>query len=193
MKVGPRLLSVAVAAALAGCGDDMNQQPRLDRYGAATLFRDGKVMQAPPDGTVSRDWVAATRPSRERPPLTADLLRRGQERYAIFCSPCHDLSGHGQGIVPSRGYPRPPSYHEPRLRDASSRYVFDVITNGYGVMYSYASRVPPDDRWAIAAYVRALQVSQGAKATGLPEADRTRLPRPAGPARPDPATSEPRG
>jgi mono/diheme cytochrome c family protein len=150
----------------------MQDQPRYDPYGEAELFADGKVMQAPPPGTIARDDPAWTEPYRERPPLTLALLQRGQERYAIFCSPCHGYAGYGDGTVVSRGFPAPPSYHSARLRGAPSRHFFDVITHGYGVMYSYAARVPPADRWAIAAYVRALQISQGAKADQLPAEDR---------------------
>jgi mono/diheme cytochrome c family protein len=95
------------------------------------------------------------------------LLRRGQERFNIYCSPCHSPVGDGDGMVARRGFPHPPSYHIDRLRNAPDRYLFDVITQGHGVMRSYADRVPADDRWAIVAYIRALQLSQYARLEDL--------------------------
>ncbi len=93
-------------------------------------------------------------------PVTRDLLNRGQERFTIYCSMCHGAEGDGNGMIVQRGYPPPPSYHIDRLRNAPPGYLFSVITNGYGIMYPYASRVEPPDRWAIAAYIRALQLSR---------------------------------
>jgi mono/diheme cytochrome c family protein len=98
------------------------------------------------------------------PPLMLQLLQRGQERFRIYCSPCHSELGDGRGMIVQRGFPPPPSYHIERLRNAPPQHFFDVITNGYGAMYSYADRVQPRDRWAIVAYIRALQHSQNAKA-----------------------------
>ena len=96
-------------------------------------------------------------------PLTMQLLERGRERFGIYCEPCHSPLGDGDGMVARRGFPHPPSYHIARLRSAPDRHFYDVMTNGYGVMYSYADRVTPEDRWAIVAYIRALQRSQGAQ------------------------------
>ena len=107
--------------------------------------------------------------------LTAALLARGRERFDIYCSPCHGLDGQGDGMVVQRGFPRPPSYLEPRLLAAPAGTFYDAITKGYGVMYSYASRVEPRDRWAIVAYIRALQLSQHATLADAPEA-REKLP-----------------
>lgn len=166
-------LSLAFLLPLAVC-DNLAEQPRYDPYGEAKLFADGKVMQAPPQGTVARgapSWMAA----HERPPITPALLARGRERYGIYCSPCHDASGYGRGVIPSRGFPAPPSFHSERLTQLPSQHIFDVITKGHGVMYSYADRVPPADRWAIAAYIRALQLSQGAEASSLPAEIRMHL------------------
>jgi mono/diheme cytochrome c family protein len=174
MTGSPVLFVFGVGIALAilsGCSDEMANQPRYDPYDEAKLFPDNKVLQAPPPGTVARDDPAWRQPYRERPRLTAALLERGRERFDIYCSPCHGYDGYGRGVVPSRGFPQPPSFHSARLRNAPSRHFFDVITNGYGVMYSYARRVAPADRWAIAAYIRALQVSQGARASRLPTRD----------------------
>jgi len=169
------VLCASLAGLAAGCRDEMADQPRYDPYGEAALFPDNKVLQSPPPGTVARDDPAWRLPYLERPPLTATLLARGRERFDIFCSPCHGYAGDGRGLVPSRGFPEPPSFHSARLRSLPSRHIFDVITNGYGVMFPYAARVPPSDRWAIAAYVRALQVSQGARADQLPPEDRDAL------------------
>jgi mono/diheme cytochrome c family protein len=109
------------------------------------------------------------------PPVNAALLKRGQERFNIFCSPCHGLDGKGDGMVVRRGFPHPPSYFEPRLMQAPASTFYRAITDGYGVMYSYAARVEPRDRWAIVAYIRALQLSQHASLAQAPEA-REKLP-----------------
>lgn len=108
-------------------------------------------------------------------PVTRGLLVRGQERYNIFCTPCHGAAGHGDGMIVQRGFPAPPSFHLDRLRQAPDGYYYDVITNGFGRMYSYASRIAPEDRWAIAAYVRALQLSQHAPLQDLPPQEQSKL------------------
>jgi mono/diheme cytochrome c family protein len=153
----------------------MSHQPRYDSYEPSQLFADGTSLQAPPEGTMSRDVPAWDAALRQRPEIDRALLQRGRERYGIYCSPCHDVSGYGHGTVPARGFPQPPSFHIARLRNAPSSYFVDVITNGHGVMYSYADRVEPSDRWAIAAYIRALQLSQRAPAAVLSQADRAEL------------------
>jgi mono/diheme cytochrome c family protein len=171
---GALLLVLGGGAALAAC-NDMGRQPRYDHYEPSSLFSDRKALQAPPEGTVARDDPAFAAARSEQPPMTAALLERGRERYAIICTPCHDAAGTGHGTVPSRGFPMPPSFHIARLRDAPSSYFVDVITHGHGVMYSYADRVAPADRWAIAAYIRALQLSQNAPIASLDDADRKAL------------------
>ena len=103
------------------------------------------------------------------------LLARGQERYDVFCTPCHGGTGHGDGLIVQRGYPRPPSFHDARLRAASAAHLYDVISHGKGTMLSYAAQVPPADRWAIVAYLRALQLSQGAVLASLPADKRALL------------------
>jgi mono/diheme cytochrome c family protein len=153
----------------------MSHQKRYDSYEASGLFSDGKSMQAPPAGTVARDDPAWTAALAQRPPMTAALLQRGRERYSIYCMPCHDAAGTGNGTVPNRGFPHPPSFHDARLRAVPSDYIVDVITKGHGVMYSYADRVKPSDRWAIAAYIRALQLSQQAPVAALDDSDRALL------------------
>jgi mono/diheme cytochrome c family protein len=153
-----RLWLLAFPLALAGC-NNMVQQARYDEYEASPLFDDGMAMQHPPEGTVAQDLperLAAT----QRPVLTAALLERGRERFGIYCTPCHAHDGSGQGIVPARGFPHPPDLRSARLRRTPASHVYDVITNGYGVMYPYANRVSPRDRWAIAGYIRVLQRSQ---------------------------------
>ena len=108
-------------------------------------------------------------------PISAQDLERGRERFNIFCAPCHDQTGSGHGMVVERGFPAPPTYHMDRLRQAPVGHFFEVITKGQGTMSSYASRVAVEDRWRIAAYIRALQLSQHANVADLPEPDRAKL------------------
>jgi mono/diheme cytochrome c family protein len=174
-----RLAAALLILALAGC-DEMARQPRDSVYSASPLYPNGAAMQPPPKGTVARDEILWDRELAVRPPLTASLLARGRERFGIYCQPCHDASGHGLGIVPARGFPQPPSFHAEPLLSARSRLFVDVMTHGYGVMYAYGDRIPPHDRWAIAAYIRALQLSQHAPVSELPAQDRARLEAPDG-------------
>lgn len=154
MKAAPLL----AALALAGC-NNMVQQPRYDEYEGTSLFPNGLAMQHPPDGVVAREMPRELAAA-QRPPLTKALLERGRERFEIYCAPCHADDGSGNGVIPSRGFPHPPDYRSARLRAAPVSHFYDVMTNGYGVMYSYADRVSPADRWAIAAYIRVLQQAQ---------------------------------
>jgi mono/diheme cytochrome c family protein len=108
-------------------------------------------------------------------PVTRELLQRGRERFEIYCSVCHGRTGEGNGMIVQRGFPVPPSYHIDRLRQAPVGHLFDVMTQGYGIMYSYAERVKPEDRWAIAGYIRALQLSHNVKLAELPAAERAKL------------------
>ncbi|HZP98257.1 MAG TPA: cytochrome c [Reyranella sp.] len=168
------LLGAALMLAVSSC-DQMIHQPRYDSEESSKLFRNGQSLQSPPDGTIARDDPQWRAELGNRPQMTMDLLRRGHQRFDIYCAPCHDVSGSGQGIVPDRGFPHPPTFHQARLRDAPSSYFVDVITHGHGVMFSYADRVAPADRWAIAAYLRALQLSQNAPLSMLSDADKTHL------------------
>lgn len=170
------LLILALILLLAGC-DDMNHQPRYDSYEKSPLFADGKALQAPPDGTIGRDDLQNAQALADRPAMSAGLLQRGQREFGIYCMPCHDTAGYGNGTVPARGFPHPPSFHIDRLRQAPSRYFVEVISKGHGVMYSYSDRISPRDRWAIAAYIRALQLSQGADLANLPPEDQAQLKR----------------
>ncbi|MBZ9776852.1 cytochrome c [Mesorhizobium sp. CO1-1-8] len=153
----------------------MSDQPRFDPLAAAATFPDGASARQPVPGTVRRDADISPTPSDIPQKIDMALLQRGRERFEIFCSPCHGLSGDGQGMIVQRGFPSPPTYHQDALRQVSNRHIYDVITHGYGVMYSYADRVPPADRWAIVAYVRALQLSQHAKLADLPMSLREKM------------------
>lgn len=172
--------------ALMGCRQDMHDQPRYEPLEASDFFPDGLASRHAPPGTVARGelqedtyFYTAKRDGELGTTLpfalTHKLLERGQERYDIYCSPCHDRIGTGQGIVVRRGFRRPPSFHSPHLREAPLGHFFDVISNGFGAMMDYEAQIPPHDRWAIAAYIRALQLSQHATLTDLPESDRQQL------------------
>jgi mono/diheme cytochrome c family protein len=170
-----------------GCRQDMQDQPRYEPLEASDFFEDGRASRPLVEGTVAQGQLrldehlytgkidgvlAATLPMS----LTYQLLERGQERYNIYCSPCHDRAGSGQGIVVRRGFRRPSSFHIDRLREAPIGYFFDVMTNGFGAMLDYAAQVTPHDRWAIAAYIRALQLSQHATLADVPSEERQHLP-----------------
>lgn len=149
---------LASAVLLAACNQNltMSDQRKLDEYERSTVFRNGKVLQSPPPGSVSREQDLGNVLA-DKPPMTLALVQRGRERFDIFCSECHGPVGDADGMVVQRGFPKPPSFHDARLVDAPDEHFVDVITNGHGVMFSYADRVPPADRWAIVAYIRALQ------------------------------------
>ena len=151
---------------LAACNQNltMSDQKKLDEYERSDIFRNGKVLQSAPPGSVSREQDVADVLT-QKPPMTLALVQRGRERFNIFCSECHGYGGDADGMVVQRGFPKPPSFHEARLVNAPDEHFVDVITHGYGVMYSYADRVPPADRWAIAAYIRALQRTKPAVQT----------------------------
>jgi mono/diheme cytochrome c family protein len=148
---------------LAGCDNMANQpfrKPYELPYGAQAQWP-----VEPPANTVARDQPLHP-PS--PPPVTLALLQRGQDRFDIYCAPCHGRIGDGNGMIVQRGFPRPPSYYSSTLRKASNQHFYDVITNGHGAMYSYADRVEPADRWAIVAYIRALQASASASISDVP-------------------------
>lgn len=176
------LLALAVAALLGvGCRQDMHDQPRIEPYEAHAFFADGRGSRIPPAGTVARGWLredsrlwqgvdevgnAVTEIPLD---ITRELLERGGQRYEIFCSVCHDSTGGGSGMIVRRGFKQPPPLYEQRLKDMPAGYFYDVITNGFGVMSSYSKQIPMEDRWAIVAYLRALQLSQTATLADLPE------------------------
>jgi mono/diheme cytochrome c family protein len=157
------LLVFTVVAVLSSC-DDMSQQPKQAHY------RPEASPASLPDGVVR---YGAERV--QAPPVTLALLERGQQRFRIYCTPCHSELGDGRGMIVQRGFPPPPSYHIDRLREAPVQHFYDVITHGYGAMYPFADRVQPRDRWAIAAYIRALQRSQSASMDDVPAAERGAL------------------
>jgi mono/diheme cytochrome c family protein len=153
---------------------------------ATSSGRNGTMSLPPPGGPAvvlgagGRDLVsgaAALAAGYANPlPVNAPLLARGRDRFNIYCAPCHSQAGDGDGMIVHRGFPAPPSYHTDRLRNAPDSHFFDVITRGYGVMYPYADRIAPEDRWAITAYIRALQLSQHAPVSLLSAAELQRLP-----------------
>jgi mono/diheme cytochrome c family protein len=168
--------AAVVVCLLAGCTrSNMDSQPKYHEYEPGKLFENGRVLQAPVAGTVARGDLERERQSRQAPAVTEALLKRGQTQYNIYCSPCHDRIGTGNGIVVQRGFPRPASLHDERLRSSSDRHIIDVITNGFGAMYAYGDRVQPRDRWAIVAYIRALQLSQHADLSDVPPREREHL------------------
>ena len=180
--------ALACALLLAGCERqmrDMYDQARFDPNEGSTLWRDGRADRPPVPGTMAASMgdIAGTSSGRHgtpattapQPTTTRALLARGQERYSIYCLPCHSPLGDGDGPVARHGFPHPPTYHQPRLRNATDQYLFDVVTNGHGIMYGYADRVAPEDRWAIVAYVRALQLSQAAPVAQLSPALRAKV------------------
>lgn len=177
--VGLRTVGLLAAVLLAsGCRQKMADQPRYAPLDPSAFFADGMSSRPRVPGTVPRGPLPTPLPaaSADFPvPLTRPLLERGQERYNINCAPCHDRAGTGNGMIVQRGFPRPPSLHEARLRQAAPGHIVRVITQGYGMMASYANRVEPADRWAIAAYIRALQLSQAAPLEAAPPAERARL------------------
>ena len=170
-----------------GCHQElMENQPRYDPLEASTFFVDGTSARALLPGTVARGHLridshlyqgkvdgklVETLPL----PVTDQFVSRGKERFEIFCAPCHDRTGNGRGMVVQRGFPQPPSFHIDRLRKAPVGHFFDVITNGFGRMPDHADQIPAEDRWAIIAYVRALQLSQHAEVKTLPDEDRRQL------------------
>jgi mono/diheme cytochrome c family protein len=190
-------VAIACVLALAACEtrmQDMYDQPRYKPLASSPTFEDGGASRPPVDGTQvhasgefagtssgrigvddAARWERDLRASHDPYPSTLARLRQGRERFEIYCAPCHSPIGDGDGLVVRRGFPAPPSLHSDRLRAAPDRHFFDVISNGYGIMYPYAARLAPDERWAVVAYIRTLQLSQHASLSDLPPADRARL------------------
>jgi mono/diheme cytochrome c family protein len=177
---------VAAAVMIAGCRQDMHDQPKYIPLRESTFFNDARSARPIVEGTVARGHLredelmftgkvngqdATVFPM----PVTEGVMARGQERFNIYCSPCHGRTAQGDGMVVLRGYRRPPSFHQDRLRDAPVGHFFDVMTNGFGAMPDYAAQIQVQDRWAIIAYIRALQLSEHATLADVPPADRSRL------------------
>jgi mono/diheme cytochrome c family protein len=180
-------LTAAVGAlGLAGCRQDMHDQPRYKAAGYSEFFADGRNNRQLVPNTVARGRLNEDdhlhrgkvdgKPAETYPfAITAEVLQRGRERFSIYCTPCHSPQGDGNGIIVQRGMKRPPSWHIDRLQKAPPGYFFDVITNGFGAMYDYSERINVQDRWAIVAYVQTLQASQNTKASDLTAEERAKL------------------
>lgn len=185
-----RAALLVMSLSLAACRQDMHDAPRYEPLEASTFFANGGSSRTLVPNTVPRGFlredelfntgkVGGQLANLFPMPVTAQVMARGQERYNVFCSPCHGRTGVGNGMIVQRGFRQPPSYHEPRLREAPAGYFFDVMTNGFGAMQDYSAQVPVADRWAIAAYIRALQLSQAATVNDVPADRRSELDRPA--------------
>jgi mono/diheme cytochrome c family protein len=181
-----RLAWLPLCLVLTACHIDMYDQPRYTANQPSDFFDDGRSMRPPVPNTVAMgpyesDSVIATgrvdgELVTELPvELTADLLEHGQTRYNAYCAPCHGLVGNGDGVIAYRGPLEVTSLHEDRLLTVPDGYMFEIITNGIGRMYGYGARIPPEDRWAVIAYMRALQLSQNVDAATLPDEDRSRI------------------
>ena len=180
------LLVASTALSLAACRRDMQDQPKYKNLRGSAFFDDKRSARPVVEDTVARGFLYAdqrflTGKDKGQPiaslpvPLTRDLLERGGQRYRIYCTPCHGLTGNGLGVIVQRGYRQPPSFHIDRLREAPVGYFYDVQTRGFGSMMDYAGQIPPSDRWAIAAYIRALQLSQRTTIADVPAAARPAL------------------
>jgi len=190
MKISASLTRGVLLAAcgffVAGCNEellrqDMANQPKNRPLSESDFFPDGRSERPLIENTVARGSIAnddlvVPKDSNAFPlPIDSKFLERGEDRYKIFCTPCHGLQGDGNGMITTRGMKHPPSYHIDRLRESPNGYYYDVITNGFGAMYGYSAQIPPKDRWAIIAYVRALQLSRDTRASDLPEALRAKI------------------
>jgi hypothetical protein len=176
----------AVALLVVGCRLDMHVQPKYLPYEPTNFFGDGRSERQPVPGTVARghlrldELLYTGKENRVLAdkfpfPITRADLERGRERYNIYCTPCHDYAGTGNGMIVQRGFSPPPSFHIDRLRTAPAGHFFEVMTNGFGSMYGYAGRIEPEDRWRIAAYMRVLQASRHATIEEVPAAERSSL------------------
>jgi mono/diheme cytochrome c family protein len=186
IRVWLAAVGIAAVLLLAGCQQDMAQQPRVKPLSASDFFKDGRGSRPPVPGTVARGQLredehlytgkvggqlAETFPFA----ITRADLERGRERYNIYCTPCHGYAGDGRGMIVQRGLKAPPSFHIERLQKSPPGHFFDVTSNGLGAMQDYAAQIAPEDRWRIAAYIRALQLSQNATLADAPAAERQKL------------------
>jgi cytochrome c553 len=181
---------VAASAALGACRQDMHDAPRYDPLERGPFFNDGRASRTPVPNTVPRGLIREDRhmfegvvdgkPAETFPmAVTPAVMARGQDRFNVYCAPCHGRTGEGDGMIVQRGFRKPPSYHEERVRNAPVGYYFDVMTRGFGAMQDYSAQVTAADRWAIAAYIRALQLSQRATVNDVPAERRDELDQPA--------------
>jgi hypothetical protein len=180
------IFTIAMLSTLTACRRDMFNQPKSNPLRESDFFPDGSAARPIPAHTVALNDLQAdeafctgmigTNLVETFPfPITREILQRGRERFEINCVPCHGKTGEGDGIVVHRGFSAPPSYHIKRLRAAPAGHFFDVMTRGYGVMVSFAARVTPEDRWAITAYIRALQLSEHATLADVPPDEAAKL------------------
>jgi mono/diheme cytochrome c family protein len=181
-----RIAALLLCVVPAGCRQDMHDQPKYQPFERNRFFADQRASRPLVPGVVARGHldedaafftgIANGAPVTTNPlPLSRDTMLRGQERFNIYCSPCHDRVGSGEGMIVQRGYKQPPTFHSDRLRGVPDGYFFQVMTNGFGMMPSYAAQVPAHDRWAIVAYIRALQFSQHATVADVPASERAGL------------------
>jgi mono/diheme cytochrome c family protein len=181
-----KTVAALILTAICGCHGDMYDQPRYEPLEKSDFFDDGRASRPVVAGTIARGDLREDQALYigkqddklvDEPPLPIDLalLERGRERFNIFCTPCHGRAGHGDGMIVRRGFRKPPTYHSDRLRGVPIGHFFDVMTNGFATMPDYAEQIPVRDRWAIAVYVRALQLSQHAKLDELENDDRRPL------------------
>ncbi|WP_375462334.1 c-type cytochrome [uncultured Methylobacterium sp.] len=169
-----RALAILVLLPLAACGEaNMTDQPRAKNWDKNSFFPQALTMRQPVAGSVPRDDPARAAP--QPATITESLLARGHERYGIFCTPCHGDSGNGGGMIVARGFPPAGSLASDRLRAATGFELYQAVSQGHRAMYGMAQMIPSADRWAIVAYVRALQLSQNAEVASLPPEDRTKL------------------
>ena len=179
-------LALLALAVMTGCRQDMHDQPRYKPLAGTEFFGDGRSARPLVEGTVARGHLRIDTALYDGKigdqdvdvfpfPITRTDLLRGQERYNIYCSPCHSRTGDGNGMIVRRGFRQAASYHTDKLIQAPVGHFFDVMTNGFGAMPSYAARVEPEDRWRIAAYIRVLQLSQNAKIEDVPPEQRGAL------------------
>jgi len=185
-RLGRLVGASALLLTVAACRQDMHDQPKYRGLRGSTFFADGQSARPLVSNTVARGHLnedvllntgkdGAADTTVFPFPITDQVMARGQERFNIYCSPCHGRAGNGDGMIVRRGYRRPPAYSEERLRNAPIGHFYDVITNGFGAMPDYQSQIPVNDRWAIVAYVRALQLSAYAPLADVPASDRAKL------------------
>lgn len=166
-RIAPTL---CLALLVCGCGLSMTEQRKYKTYAPSTFWADGASARPLPDGVVAEGDLAAAALALTPPDASPASLARGRERFDIYCAPCHGLAGDADGIIVAHGFPKPPSLHSEHLLAATAQHIYDTITRGHGVMYAYADRLEPHDRWAVVAYIRALQLSHRAVVAEVPEA-----------------------
>lgn len=171
---------------MTGCDQDMRNQPKYRTYRPSEFFEDGRSQRPPVEGAVPRGYLKEDellhtgkingKVADQFPfEMTKEVLLRGRERYQIYCSVCHDATGEGLGMIVRRGFKQPPSFHTDQLRNMPAGHFFDVMTNGFATMSDYAAQITPEDRWAIAGYIRVLQLSQHAKLADVPASEQQTL------------------